>query len=77
MADNSKDKVIFLATLTKDKQIRIEIKTTNLMGISYAYKLLGLHIDNLIIKEVMPVPKIAKISQGGLESLRKFLGEKN
>lgn len=78
MTDNEKETVIFQAILTEDKKIRIEIKTSNLMGISYAYHLLGLHLDNLIIKGVMPKPKIIKTpSQGGLDSLKKFLNDKN
>jgi len=69
------DKPIFIAVLTKDKEFRIEIKSNNMMVLSYAYRLLGLQIDNMIIgAQQAKKPKI--ISQGGLESLRKFLGKK-
>lgn len=71
--EQPEDKIIFQAILTPDKKIKIEIKSGNLMGLSYAYKLLGLHIDNVIIKETMPAPKVVKIGQGGLQDLRRFL----
>jgi hypothetical protein len=71
--DNNKDRIIFQAVLTPDKKFRIEVKSSNLMGLSYAYKLLGLHIDNIIIKQTMPPPKIVKLGGGGLQSLGKFL----
>jgi len=71
--NDNKDQLIFQATLTPDKKIKVEVKSSNLMGLSYAYKLLGLHIDNIIIGQVMPKPKIVKIGQGGLQSLRRFL----
>ena len=73
--DNNKEQVIFQAILTPDNKIKIEVKSSNLMGLSYAYKLLGLHIDNIIIGQVMPKPKIAKINPGGLESLKRFLNK--
>lgn len=71
---NEKDKFIFIAKLNQNKQFVVETKTTNLMALSYAWKLLGLHIDNMIIKSQMDkAPKIVKLSKGGLDSLRKFL----
>ena len=74
--DNEKDKIVFTAVYTKDKKIVVDVKCPSFPILSYAYKLLGLHIDNMILKsQIDNAPKI--ISKGGFESLRKFMGGKN
>lgn len=67
------DTPIIIVTYTKDKQMKIDFKTNNLFLLSHACRLLSLHLDNLIIGMQEP-PKI--ISQGGLQSLRRFLNKK-
>lgn len=71
--DNNKNRIIFVATFTEDKKVRIEISCPDFPVLSYAYKLLGLHIDSMIIGQNMPKPKIVKATAQGLESLKKFL----
>ena len=77
--DNNKNQVIFVAELTPDKQFSIRLKTSNMMALSFAYKLLGLQIDNMIIgqQQAAATKKMIKVTPGMFDSLRKHLGGKN